>query len=167
MDNRKLLADRIKAAAAQSGLSQRTISQKTGIALSTFSRWLAGEQEPNVSNLVLIAEAIGVSIAWLATGEGEMRPSEQAVAAERPASPGWPETDGRFLGRIAERISKVYQEVGAHIGLAQLTELAARHHDSIIALADDDEQREQLLVMALTKLRRELTSGNPSSKRRA
>jgi transcriptional regulator with XRE-family HTH domain len=147
--------------------SARSLAMRAGISQTGLAKTLRGESEPNLSTLNAIAKAANVSIGWLATGEGPMRPSEQPVAAERPSSPGWPETDGRFLGRIAERISKVYQEVGAHIGLGQLTELAARHHDSIIALADDDEQREQLLVMALTKLRRELTSGTPSSKRRA
>ncbi|OOR96760.1 transcriptional regulator [Canicola haemoglobinophilus] len=46
-------------------------ARQTGVTLSTIARWRKGEAEPSRPNLVRIAEATGVSIQWLATGEEE------------------------------------------------------------------------------------------------
>lgn len=44
-------------------------ARQTGVTLSTIARWRKGEAEPSRPNLVKIAEATGMSIQWLATGE--------------------------------------------------------------------------------------------------
>lgn len=44
-------------------------ARQTGVTLSTIARWRKGEAEPSRPNLIRIAEATGVSIQWLATGE--------------------------------------------------------------------------------------------------
>ena len=55
-------------------------ARQTGVTLSTIARWRKGEAEPSRPNLVRIAEATGVSIQWLATGEEEPKsPIERSV----------------------------------------------------------------------------------------
>lgn len=46
------------------------LSEKTKIPRRTLENYISGESEPNVSRLTLIAKVSGVSVAWLATGEG-------------------------------------------------------------------------------------------------
>ena len=41
-----------------------------GVSPSAFRKWLKGEAEPSRERLVALANATGVSIAWLVTGEG-------------------------------------------------------------------------------------------------
>lgn len=41
-----------------------------GVTISSLERWLNGESDPSRSNLVSLANAAGVNIEWLATGEG-------------------------------------------------------------------------------------------------
>ena len=50
------------------------VAHLAGMRESTIRNWLAGPSEPNRAKLVAIARATGVSLAWLATGEGSMRP---------------------------------------------------------------------------------------------
>ncbi|HHT7762484.1 LexA family transcriptional regulator [Pasteurella multocida] len=43
-----------------------------GVAQASLARWVKGEADPSRTNLIKIAEVTGVSLQWLATGEGEM-----------------------------------------------------------------------------------------------
>lgn len=44
-----------------------------GVAVSSLSRWIAGEGMPAFDSLAALAAARGVSLDWIATGKGEMR----------------------------------------------------------------------------------------------
>ncbi len=46
------------------------LARTMGVSPSAFRKWLKGEAEPSRERLVALAEAAGVSIAWLAQGEG-------------------------------------------------------------------------------------------------
>lgn len=65
--------------------SARKFAQKSGIPPSSLQYVLEGGRT-NVDNLVAIARAGGVSVDWLATGEGPMNPGA-AVAAELQEAP--------------------------------------------------------------------------------
>jgi len=43
-----------------------------GVAMSSLSRWIAGEGMPAFDSLAALAAARGVSLDWIATGQGEM-----------------------------------------------------------------------------------------------
>lgn len=55
-----------------------------GVAQSSLSRWIAGEGMPAFDSLAALAEARGVSLDWIATGRGEMRPSGSEGAGRAP-----------------------------------------------------------------------------------
>jgi phage repressor protein C with HTH and peptisase S24 domain len=82
-------------------------SEKTGINLRTLNNYLSGISEPKVSALALLSRATGVSLDWLATGEGEMLQQINkggAVATTRPStlmSPG--DDDYIYLPRYEVR----------------------------------------------------------------
>lgn len=57
-------------------------ARKTGVTLSTITRWRKGEADPSRSNLVKIAEVTGVSIEWLATGKIKKKRQQQKSLQE-------------------------------------------------------------------------------------
>ncbi|WP_370388661.1 XRE family transcriptional regulator [Snodgrassella alvi] len=48
-----------------------TVAKKAGVTASSVFRWLRGESDPSRTNLIRLADAANVNIAWLATGEGQ------------------------------------------------------------------------------------------------
>ncbi|WP_370693994.1 helix-turn-helix domain-containing protein, partial [Klebsiella pneumoniae] len=46
------------------------------VGLSSLHRWIAGEGMPAFNSLALLAAAVGVSLDWIASGRGEMYPTE-------------------------------------------------------------------------------------------
>lgn len=47
------------------------VAKKAGVTASSVFRWLRGESDPSRTNLIRLADAANVNIAWLATGEGK------------------------------------------------------------------------------------------------
>ena len=45
-------------------------AKKAGVTVSSINRWIKGESDPSRTNLIRMAEAAGVNVAWLATGDG-------------------------------------------------------------------------------------------------
>jgi len=61
------------------------LARATGVSPSAFRKWLRGEAEPSRERLVALAHAAGVSVGWLANGEG---PETAASCRDRlPPSP--------------------------------------------------------------------------------
>ena len=58
--------------------SLRTIARETGISESAIRKWLKGDTEPALGNLVALAQMGGVNVEWLATGDGPMRKGERS-----------------------------------------------------------------------------------------
>lgn len=56
-----------------------SFAQRCGISNSAFRRYINDGSLPRVDKLVLMAKEAGVNIAWLATGEGPMRPEESTT----------------------------------------------------------------------------------------
>ncbi len=69
------LGERIKLSALEVG-GKKNLSHLTGIPESGIYRYIKGESAMPVKALVKIAKAAGLSVEWLATGEGSMRPGE-------------------------------------------------------------------------------------------
>lgn len=79
-----------------------------GVSTSVLSKWRRNESDPSRTRLVKMARAAGVSVEWLATGEGEPQGDEQA--------PGEP------AGGPSEEDLDLLEEVAA----AAFSELQAR-----------------------------------------
>lgn len=66
--------------------SGRAFAAQAGIPATTFAKVLAGETEPTRPTLVAIAKAAGVSVHWLAVGEGSVtvtgEPMDRALMRE-------------------------------------------------------------------------------------
>ncbi len=70
------LSQRIRLCAERAG-SGEALARGSGIPRRTLETYLSGQAEPKASRLAAIARAAGVSVHWLATGEGPMAPSDE------------------------------------------------------------------------------------------
>lgn len=66
-------------------ISQTELGKRVGVTGSTVSKWLSDNREPSVTNAPAIAEALGVSVEFLLTGEerGEAMAYAAAARAEK------------------------------------------------------------------------------------
>lgn len=74
MGTEKLYVDfaaRVELAVVHAGGPSEVI-RRMHIAPPTLARWRTGNADPSRTNLVKLAEATGVDLAWLATGQGDM-----------------------------------------------------------------------------------------------
>ena len=71
-----MLKDRIRLAREQAGLSQRALAKVMEMNHASISILEAGKREPTPRTLKGIADATGVNLEWLKTGEGPMYPEK-------------------------------------------------------------------------------------------
>lgn len=64
---------RLKSAREAAGLTQVQAAKALGTYQVTVSRWETAKMVPPTERLVKIADALGVHVEWLATGEGPRR----------------------------------------------------------------------------------------------
>jgi len=50
----------------------KQLSERSGLSRAVIGKYLSGKSDPSRERLIKLAEAAGISIRWLATGEGEM-----------------------------------------------------------------------------------------------
>lgn len=70
--------ERMQKAADLAGNATK-LAEATGISRRSIGDYLAGGSEPSRSRLIAIARAAGVSVDWLATGEGQVSPGPVAA----------------------------------------------------------------------------------------
>lgn len=71
-----MIGNRINTARNYRKHSQAWLAEEVGVSQSSVHQWEAGKSEPTTHNLSLIAQALSVRFEWLATGTGDMLPSE-------------------------------------------------------------------------------------------
>ena len=101
------LGKRILQARAEAGLTQIDLGKLFGLTASSIQQWEAGATAPSLHRVGLIADALGVSRAWLMTG-GEIKGSAPqastppVVGALVPASACHCFSTARSYGTFAE-----------------------------------------------------------------
>lgn len=74
------LQDRVKLALKLSGKSKTDLWKGCGVSSSTVTTWVNGRnQSVGGQNLIKASEILGVNPNWLASGDGEMLPSDQTA----------------------------------------------------------------------------------------
>jgi transcriptional regulator with XRE-family HTH domain len=71
-----LRAKRLKEAATKVQGGSQELASRTSIPYTTLRQYIRGETDIPTDKMVQLAEATGVSVAWLATGKGQMEPFE-------------------------------------------------------------------------------------------
>lgn len=135
--------------------SAYSLSKSLNVSTSTAEKWLKGTSEPGLSNLCALAKSLGVSIQWLATGEGPMR------THPRPASTSGSVAgllDVSLLARLTDGIVQVYRDLGREFPIPKAVEEAVLLHDEIAAAIEpqDVSGRTGAMLYALSRLRTNL-----------
>lgn len=102
-------AARLKAAVKEAG-GNKAVVAKSGVPSTTLSAYLRGG-EMKLGAAVALAEAAGVRLEWLATGEGPRRPLEAETVKEpmKPASNAAPDEPRTLFSQIdADRLATAY-----------------------------------------------------------
>ena len=81
------IARRLREALKLSGMSAVSVADRSGVPLKTLQNYLGAKSEMKVSVLVRLADALGVSLDWLATGRPPVHPVSR-LAAFADAIPG-------------------------------------------------------------------------------
>lgn len=63
------LGDNIKRMLRKKKMSRRELGDLLGVCEGSISRYIYGEREPNLSQLVKMSDIFGVSLDWLITGK--------------------------------------------------------------------------------------------------
>ncbi|MEE3663260.1 helix-turn-helix transcriptional regulator [Brenneria sp. g21c3] len=62
---------------AMNGISNMELSRRSGLSETTIRKYVQGKIYPGLDSLALVAEACGVSLAWLATGNDNSNKSSK------------------------------------------------------------------------------------------
>ena len=110
----------------RAGLSQEALAEKLGVSRQAVSKWETGEAVPELSKLVLLAAAFGVTTDWLLSeSEPEPEPVEPpansaAGTAENAPGANWVESVPGVIGRLIRRYGWLYGVYTALAGLGLL-----------------------------------------------
>ena len=102
------------------------LARATGVSPSAFRKWLKGEAEPSRDRLVALAGTAGVSVAWLAQGEG---PEPDLVGLDaRARSPGGAGPD-RASFHLLPKVAEAAAAGSGQHSASSATEFIGFRHD--------------------------------------
>lgn len=118
------MKERIKSARLSAGLSQKALADKIGISDAALSKIESGLNNPSRQTVIAISNALGVSLYWLDTGEGEMYEKSasqtlDAITARYNGSPTF-----RAMLDVYSKLSRAEQDAVEHY-IVQLAEAIA------------------------------------------
>lgn len=61
--------------------SAEKLARLSGMSSRVIGKYLSGDTDPSRERLIALARAAGVTVEWLATGEGMMRPGERNIVS--------------------------------------------------------------------------------------
>lgn len=150
-------ADRLAGLVVDSKLSERAFAREVGLSPGGLRGLLHEGKGPTLETVLRIAMARGVSVLWLSTGEGPKHPAESATAADLGAFAGGrapAALDAELLGRVVDRIAKVYREEGVRLADVDLGRLAAEKYAEIADLAGDPDEWPGFLDVVAARVRK-------------
>lgn len=134
--------------------TKKAAADMAGISPDQLTRYVKGQNAAPFEVLARLAGAKGVSLDWLATGEGTM------LVVAGPQKSGTvgahKERDQDLYGRVLEAISAVYKEMNWGISLRQLGAEAAQIADDISAEGLAPDEKPPAVKAAAAMLRRKL-----------
>lgn len=92
-DTRATFGDRLAAAREQGGLSRDDLARKLGVDPVEVAAWEDDREEPRANRMAMLAGVLGISLAWLMTGQGD--------------GPSAPAEDGPLSGDVTQVLSEM------------------------------------------------------------
>lgn len=112
--------DRLAAARHQAGLSQKDLSKRLGIKLTTLRGWEDDWSEPRANKLQMVAGILNVSLTWLLNGEGDgvSGPEEDQVPSDVAAILTEMRDVRTQISRQNDRLAKLEKRLSATLKAA-------------------------------------------------
>ncbi len=108
-------AERLKSLIGEESIL--SFARKVGISEGAIRKYLNAISEPSRINLIKIAQKTGVSVEWLATGQGPSSPSEQ----KPPSNPNG--LDKAIVREVVEETESLLREYGIELEPSKKAEL--------------------------------------------
>lgn len=113
-DNLDAFASRMNVAIKSAGGATR-MAETIGVSTSVLRKWRAGHSEPAMSNLINMAKAGRVDLAWLMTGEGSRDGGGQQLGQPAPDLDRLEEVIAKTERMLAARRASVTPEAKAKV----------------------------------------------------
>ena len=110
------LSQKILYCRKKAGLSQEALAEQLGVSRQAVSKWETAEAVPELSKLLLLAQAFGVTTDWLLS-EDELEPERKTEPAPPPPE-SKAETTVGVIERLARRFSWLIGVYLAAVGAA-------------------------------------------------
>lgn len=107
--------------------TQTAFANRLQVSLSGLKKWLSGTSLPGLDNLVSIHRATGVSIDWLATGQGEMLLERRRLTLFPTGS-----IDERLLITVMTDIDAALRGFPAQLGPVAMAKVIAAVYDEAV-----------------------------------
>ncbi|WP_375694404.1 helix-turn-helix domain-containing protein [Bartonella sp. AD24XZML] len=137
-------------------LERKQFADHLAVPESTMSNYETGLREPPVSMLVIYKNICGVSVEWLATGEGEMFTDVAKAKTSDFKTPTIPTGLMKKLGRIAYT---TYRDANIKLPPEDIAELAAelyRKLQELVQNINDMEEVEATFPLLKLHLKRQI-----------
>lgn len=79
-DRLKYLLDNVEVNGSK--VSTYRIGKESGLSRVSYENYMNGKQKPSIENAIIIARYFKISIEWLLTGEGDIKPSENIPSSD-------------------------------------------------------------------------------------
>jgi transcriptional regulator with XRE-family HTH domain len=126
-------ADRLKTMIGDQ--SVRSFARKCGLSEKSLRKYLAGNTDPSGSAIIAMAEAGGVNILWLMTGEGPMRREETEQSALKSPEPA-PAVDADTLTTVIKEVEIAMQKRRLHLSADKQARLIGVLYDYVKKTGD-------------------------------
>lgn len=137
-------------------------AKRLNVSANAIQKWLSGQTEPGMKNLVTLAEIGGVQIDWLATGRGSIKAKgvdeEDRAVSDAATEP--PEADPKLVRRLTREFIKVYKGLGIAVDQLDVVEMATEEHNRIRRHAAAGQALDAVVGYAVDQLRQRLLQAN-------
>jgi transcriptional regulator with XRE-family HTH domain len=111
-----IIAERLKKARKNMGLSTTQVFKDTGISEGNLSEWENGHCNPTVKNLLKLSKEYCVSIDWLLTGESNhhfdiTKENKDTVLLLQRVLTEWEQGDEATRGWVIVQLRKAFPEI--------------------------------------------------------
>lgn len=138
------ISDRLREIIGQG--SVHAFAKRCEVSGTAMRQYLEGSI-PSADKAARIASQSGVNLQWLVTGEGPKYPEPVRPAGDAAIDP-------ELLGRVIDRISRVYRDERVHLADVELGRLAAVYYAELLDFSADPEERMVFLDLIGVRVRK-------------
>lgn len=136
--------------------SRNAFAKRCGLPESSIRQYLDGTV-PRAEKAILLADAAGVELRWLITGEGPKYRADAKETVAPAAAPALP-LDEELFAHVFDRVARTYKAEGVRLPEGELARIALRKYPEIEAFGLPRDEWQPLLELLAIRLRKEIAA---------